>query len=119
MTPASEFYIDALFNEGGTLDTQTFRINKDTEGLQFSEPLTDELGIATLGTVAAGYVALMEIGNISFFRGYLGIKVANGFYNLQLNCRSNKEAFWAVTGIGFNPDVVNAVPALMVMSPMA
>lgn len=119
MTPATEFFIDVLFNEGGLLGKQTFRINKDTDRLLYSEPLTNAQGQFVLGQPALGYVNLMEIGNISFFRCYLGVDIADGYFNTQLRIYSNKEAFWAVTTIGFNPTLNETIDPNMILSPIS
>lgn len=120
MTSSSEFFIDVWFNEAGSLDTQTYRINPDTEGLMFSEPIVgDEIGSYIPGASEAGGIQLAHIGNLSFFRGYLAISNRNGFYNLQLKCYSNKEAFWGVSGIGFDPIKASVVPNTMVISPIS
>lgn len=118
MTPATQLYIDVLFNEGGTLDTQTFLINKDTARLQTSEPLTNALGQLVPGQLPMGWVILSEIGSLSFFRCYLGIKKANGFYNIQPRVRQFKEAFFGITGMALNPELSPAVPSLMVIDPI-
>lgn len=115
LTPATEFFVDVLFNEGGILDQQSFTININTPRLIVSEPLTDALGQLLPGALPMGWVILSEIGNLSFFRCYLGIKKGNGFFNLQLRIRSNKEAFWGITGIGFNPELSPVTPNYMVI----
>lgn len=117
MTPATDLFIDVLFNEGGLLEKQTFNINKDTERLIYSEPLTNAQGQFILGNPALGYVNLMEIGNLSFFRCYLGVDISKGYFNTQLHLYSNKEAFWAVTAIGFNPVLNETIDPHMVISP--
>lgn len=117
MTPATELYVDVLFNEGGLNGKQTFKIHKDAEGLLYSEPLTNAQGQFILGQPALGYVTLMEIGDLSFFRCYLGVAISQGYFNTQLRIYSNKEAFWAVTGIGFNPELNLVIDPSMVLSP--
>lgn len=118
MTPASEFFIDVFFNEEGLFGKQTFKIYKDAVGLLYSDPITDSQGQFIMGRPAMGYVSIHEIGNVSFFRTYLGIDVSKGFYNIQCRCYSNKEAFWAVTGLGFNPTPNITIDPLMMMSPI-
>lgn len=117
MTPATDLFIDVLFNEGGLLDKQTFRINKDTQNLIYSEPLTNAQGQFILGNPALGYVNLLEVGNLSFFRCYLGVDIAKGYFNTQLRMYSNKEAFWAITTIGFNPVLNETIDPHMFISP--
>lgn len=118
MTPATDLYVDVLFNEGGILNKQTFRLNKDTERIYFSEPLTNAAGEFILGTMASGYVIISEIGDVSMFRCYLGISNRHGFYNLQLRFYSNKEAFWGISGYSFNPMLASVIPASNVISPI-
>ncbi len=118
LTPAASFYVDIFFNEGGELDKQTFLISKDTERIQISSPLTNAAGEFIPGQPAAGWVITAEIGDLSFFRCYLGIKNKNGFFNLQPQFRSNCAAFWGVTGIAFNPVPAEQIPSLMVISPV-
>ena len=118
MTPATELYIDVMFNEAGILGRQTYKIERGAEGLIYSEPLTNAQGQFILGSMALGYVTSMEIGNLSFFRTYLGIDISKGYYNIQLRPHSNKEAFWAITGIGANPEVNKTIDPMMVMSPV-
>lgn len=118
MTPATDLFVDVLFNEGGILNKQTFRINKDTPKLLYSQSLTDMLGASVLGQAALGYVTLMEIGDVSFFRCYLGIDITKGFFNIQPRFYSNCAAFYAVTGIGFNAELNPNIDAAMVISPI-
>lgn len=118
MTPSTEIFVDVLFNEGGVLDKQTFKISDSTEGLSFSSPITTAQGQVVLGSVAMGYVTSSQIGDISVFRTYLGIDISKGFHNIQLHFRSNKEAFWAITGIAFNPQMNKATEQLNVISPV-
>lgn len=118
MTPATDLYVDVLFNEGGTLNKQTFRLNKDTERIYFSQPLTNAQGEFILGTMATGYVIISEIGDVSIFRCYLGISNRHGFYNLQLRFYSNKESFWGISGYSFNPMLASVIPASNVISPI-
>jgi hypothetical protein len=117
MTPATQLYIDVLFNEGGLLKKQTYLLNKDTENLYISQPLTNALGQPIMGVVALGYVSLLEIGDLSFFRCYLGISNRSGYYNLQLQFRQNKEAFFAIAAVGYNPIEELVIPSTMVISP--
>lgn len=118
MTPASEFYIDVLFNENGSLKTQTYQINKDTPKLYISQPLTNALGQFVLGQVPLGWVVLSEIGNVSFFRCYLGISNREGYFNIGAKFYSNKQAFWGISGYSWSPVLENSTPANMVISPL-
>lgn len=118
MTPMTDLFIDVLFNESGDLQKQTFRLNKDTENLLISDPITDEAGNLIPGNVILGWVAYEHIGNISFFRGYLGINVSNGYYNLQCRVYQNKSAFFGITGMAHNPKEGDIVPDEMVISPI-
>lgn len=117
MTPQAEFFVDVFFNELGALDKQTFRINKDTPNLLYLFDIGGAFGTEALSETMLGGVSLAELGDVSFFRAYLGISNANGFYNLQLNIRSNKEAFYGITGLGMNPEINEAIDARMVLSP--
>lgn len=117
MTPAADVFVDVFFNELGSLDKQTFRLNKDTVNLLYKVDFGGSLGTDVLGETMLGGVALSELGDVSFFRGYLGISNANGFYNLQINIRSNKEAFWGLTGLAMNPEPTTTVDSMMVISP--
>ncbi len=118
MTPATELYLDVLFNEAGLLEKQTFLINKDTENLYMSEPLTNAAGQLIAGAIPMGWVLLSEIGNLSFFRCALGVRKGNGYFNLQVRARSFKEAFWGITGIAHNPELEEQFPNLFVISPV-
>lgn len=118
MTPATKLYIDVLFNEGGLLDTQTFLISKDTERLMFSAPLTNALGEFILGSIPMGWVETQQIGELSFFRAFLGIKPGNGYFNIQLRFRHNVATFFGITGVSFLPRKENLVPALMFIDPI-
>lgn len=117
MTPQADIFIDVLFNEFGILEKQTFRINKDTPNLLYFPDIGGVLGAEAIADTMLGGVSVADLGNVSFFRCYLGIAIKNGFYNIQCNIRSNKEAFWGITGLGFNPNVNPAVDADMVISP--
>lgn len=118
MTPSTQLYVDVLFNEGGSLATQTFLISKDTERLQFSAPLTNAQGEFILGQPPLGWVIGEEIGNLSFFRAYLGINPGNGFYNIQLRFRANDSSFFGITGVSFIPRKEAVVPPMAVISPV-
>ena len=118
MTPSTELYIDVLYNEGGVFDTKTYLIADGVPGLKFSNPITTAQGQVVLGSVAMGYVSSAQIGDISIFRTYLGADITKGFHNIQLRFRSNKEAFWAITGIAFNPQMNKATEQLNVISPV-
>lgn len=117
MTPAADIFVDVFFNEFGSLDKQTFRINKDTVNLLYKVDIGGMLGSEVLGNMMLGGVSISDLGDVSFFRGYLGIANRNGFYNVQCQIRSNKEAFWGITGIGFNPKPSAVVDGKMVLSP--
>jgi len=117
ITSATDLFVDVLFNEGGLLNTQTFKITKNAKGVLVSESLTDAFGQGTLGTIALGYIRSAQIGDVSFFRTYLGVDISKGYYNIQLRFRSNKATWWAVTGIGFNPKTNVATDSNMVLSP--
>lgn len=117
ITSATELFVDVLFNEGGIQKTQTYLITPNKPGVLASNPLTDSLGKTILGSVALGYVQSASIGGVSLFRTYLGCDISQGFYNVQLRFRSNKAAWWGVTGIGFNPRLNAATDPHMVLSP--
>lgn len=118
MVPQTDLFVDVWFNEAGQLKQQTYRINKDTENLLYKDEVGGMLGSEELGTAMLAGVPVSKLGNLSFFRGYLGIDIGQGYYNIQLRFRSNKQAFWAVTGIGFNPEINPAIDGLMVLSPV-
>lgn len=117
LTPAAEILIDVYFNEFGSLGLQRFRINKDTDGLLYTTNIGGSLGVDETGYTLLGGVALSELSGLSFFRGYLDVTNHYGFYNIQAQVYSNKEAFWAVTGIGLNPEINPVIDAMMVISP--
>lgn len=117
LTSATDLYVDVLYNEGGTFKTQTFLINKDTEGLFYLSPLTGMAGHFTLGSQIAGQVDLEELGDVFFFRCYLGISNREGFFNIQLRFRSNKAAFWGISGMAVNPDLEQIAPAEIFINP--
>lgn len=119
ITPASDIFVDVLFNEDGLLGTQTFRINKDTEGLLYTTDIGGMLGSEELSKPMLGAVSLENIGDLGFFRGYLGLDNSKGFYNMQIRFRSNKEAFWAITGVGLNPEVSPTTDPSMYLSPFS
>lgn len=118
LTPASEFFADVLYNEGGVLKTQTYKINKDTPNLYFSQPLTDAQGQFVQGQPPMGGVILSEIGDVSFFRCYLGISNRIGYFNIQVRFYSNKAAFWGITGAGILPVLAHTTPSEMYISPV-
>jgi len=117
ITSATDLYVDVLYNEGGTFKTQTFLINKDAEGLFYINPITGMAGHFTLGGQIAGQVSLEEIGDVFFFRCYLGISNRDGFFNIQLRFRSNKAAFWGVSGMAVNPKMEMIAPPEIYLSP--
>jgi len=118
MQQSSKFYVDVMFNEGGILKTQTYKITKDTDKLQLSNPLTNALGEFVLGQLPLGWVILKEIGNVCVFRCYLGISNRSGFFNIQLKFYSNSTGFWGIGNYGFSPIVEQVNPPNMVVSPM-
>lgn len=117
ITPSVPLYCDILFNESGELSKQTYLITVNTPGVLVSTPLTSALGQPVLGTVAMGYVETMEIGDVYFFRTYLGINLGNGFYNIQPRFYSNTTGFWGITGVGLSPEINLVIPNNMVLSP--
>jgi len=118
MTPATDLFVDVLYNEGGELKTQTFNIDKDTARLYYSSPLSAALGQPIMGLPILSSTVLAEIGDVSFFRCYLGVSVRHGFYVIQLRIYSNKQAFWAVSGIGFNPSLSPVIPGENIIDPI-
>lgn len=118
ITPASELFVDVLYNEFGEFKTQTFKISKDTPKLYFSQPLTNAKGQFLRGQIPRGGVILPEVGDISFFRCYLGVSSRQGYYNIQLRFYSNKQSFWGITGMSFNPIARPPVPPEMVIDPI-
>lgn len=119
MTPKTELFVDIYFNEEGFLGKQTYRIDKDTEGVILSDPLTNAAGQFIAGQPPAGWVIGSEIGELSFFRCFLGISSNKGYFNLQPVFRSYKQAFWGVTGMSFNPIENEAIPIGMTISPIS
>ena len=107
-----------MFNENGSLKTQTLQINKDTPKLSISQPLTNALGEFVLGQLPLGWVILKEIGNVSFFRCYLGLSNREGYFNITAKFYSNKQAFWGISSYSWSPVLENATPANMVISPL-
>jgi hypothetical protein len=118
MTSASEFYIDIHFNEDGVLGRQTFRINKDTPNLYRSSPLTDEQGNFVLGTPIMGMSGLQGIPDVSMFRCYLAIDVTKSFYNIQPRVYGTRAAFWGITGMAMNPQLLPITPQGFVVAPL-
>lgn len=110
MTPATEFFVDVYFNENGVLGKQVFRINRTTTGLSFSDPITDAMGSFVLGLPILGMSALAGIANLSVFRGFLAIDIAKGFFNIQPRVYGTRAAFWGITALAMNPEVVPIVP---------
>jgi len=122
MVPATDLFIDVLYNELGVLKKQTFNINKDTENASGQNifnltPLTSSLGLPTMGLPMLGSVLLQELGDLSFFRCYLGISNRHGYYNIMLRIYSNKQAFWGITGLGFNTVLEEAIPSELFINP--
>lgn len=118
MTPATDLFVDVLYNKGGQLKVMTFQLNKDTQGLSFSQPLTSALGQPIQGVPILSAVPFSQIGNASAFHGYLGISNRHGYYAIQCRIYSNKAAFWAVSTLGFHANLEAAIPSEMVISPL-
>lgn len=118
MTIASEFYVDVHLNEDGALSTQTYRINKDTDNLYISQPITDEMGAFVLGEPVLGMNSLKGIANLIFFRCYLGVKKKNAFYNVQPRFYGTRAAFWGITGMSMNPTITPIIPSQFLVSPI-
>lgn len=117
MTTATEFFVDVMFNEEGVLGKQTYRINKDTTGLYFSSPITDEMGAFILGVPILGMVALEGIANLSSFRCYLAINKTKGFYNIQARAYGTRAAFWGISAMAHNPEILPIVPTGFLVAP--
>ena len=111
----SDFYIDVLMNEAGILRTQTYRINKSVEGIFLTQVPMAAAGQFIRGLSILGGITDSEL---SFFRCYLPIDIRKGWYNLQVVVRSNHEAFWAVTGLAYNPVQEQMIPAEYVIEPI-
>lgn len=118
MTPASEFFIDIYFNEEGSLDKRTYQINKDTVGLQYTSQITDEQGAFVLGLPILGMASLEGIPDVSFYRGFLALPAKNAFFNIQPRFYGNRAAFWGLTGIAMNPELIPVVPKDMLINPI-
>lgn len=119
MTPASEFFVDVLFNEGGLLEKQTFKINKDTPNLYFSDPITTAQGQFLAGEPTLGGVSLLGIGEVSIFRCYLGINISNGFYSIQPIVYGSREAFFGITAMAMDPELLPTIPVDFLIAPIA
>lgn len=117
MTLASDFYIDIMFDEAGILKIQSFRINKNTPNVEISNPLTNSLGQLIPGILPFGWVIIKEIGNLCFFRCYLGVDINSKHYNFTPRIRSNKEAFFGITALGINPYVEETIQQSLIVSP--
>lgn len=118
ITAASKIYVDVMMNEGGSLSKQTYLISKDTVGIQLSDPISAMLAAFIVGELPFGWVPVGEIGDLAFFRIYLGTAINFGFYNIQLRFYSSNGAFYGITGVGFNPELMPVIPNEMVASPI-
>lgn len=118
LTSASKLYVDVLLNENGKLNKQTYLISKDTKGILYSEPISSMLGDFISGDLPLGWVILSQIGDVSFFRIYLGVNISMGAYNIQLRFYAADGSFYGITGVAFNPEVSLVVPSEMVASPI-
>ncbi len=122
MTPATDLFVDVLYNEGGVFKKQTFNINKDKTNASGQNifnltPLTSSLGLPIMGLPILGSVMLSEIGDLTVFRCYLGTSIRNAYYNIQLRIYSNKQAYWGVTGLGINTALEEAIPSELFINP--
>lgn len=117
MTTASEFFVDVFFNENGVLGKQTYRINKDTTGISFTDSLTDEMGAFILGDPILGMASLSGIAGLRMFRCYLGINVSKGYYNIQPRVYGTRAAFWGITGMAMNPEILPITPFGFIVAP--
>lgn len=123
MIPATDLFIDVLYNEGGILKKQTFNINKDTvngtgQKLFNLQSLTSSLGQPVMGVPILSSVILAEIGDLSIFRCYLGISIRHGHYVIGLRIYSNKQAFWGVNGLGFYTELSETMPSELFINPI-
>ena len=99
-----------MFNEGGSLATKTYLI--DGSGDLTKQPISEALATVMLGIPLMGGTSIIDIDSQGVFRGYLAIPISLAFYNIQLKFDANaKDAEWAVTGLAFNPQIVQEVPA--------
>lgn len=119
ITAATKLYVDVLMNEGGALNTQTYLISKDTEGILLSDPISGMLGKFIIGQLPFAWLPIEEIGDLAFFRIYLGVAIKFGAFNVQLRFYSSNGAFFGITGVGFNPELMPVIPNKMVASPIS
>lgn len=118
MTPASQFFVDVFFNEDGVLGKQTYQIDINTTGLYFSQPITDEQGNFILGQPILGMASLAGIPGVRQFRCYLALDITKAFYNIQPRVYGTRTAFWGITGMAMNPQLLPITPQGFVVSPL-
>jgi len=108
---------DVLYNENGTLATQTFTI-KGT-GPYVSQPMTLAMAQFILGMPVMGDTDLASTtGNVGILKVYLNIPVKYNWYNVQLKFYSTTAgANWSLTGLGMNAQVNTLSPANLGIDP--
>lgn len=120
MNSITELYVDVFFNEDSTsgLEKQTYLLNKNTEGLNFSDPITGSMGQFILGKPVLGGSVFSGVPNLISFRGYLAIPSNYQWYTLQPRFYCNTKSFWAVSVAAVDAQVENVTPQTMMISPI-
>jgi len=114
ITSTTNLYVDVLFNEGGTLQTVTYKI--DGSGQYVSQPISEALAMSMLGLSMLGTGSVTDLDDIGIFRLYLNIPVKYGYYVLGLKFYTNAKASrFGVTGISHAPYGEFGIPSELCM----
>lgn len=109
--------INAYMNEVGSLASQVYTL-KGNNTTFVNQVAVGALGQYALGTAPLGWITNPPTSNFGYYRCYLDISNAYGFYNFQLKFSSTAiGAAWAVDKIGMNPTIENTYPTGLVLGP--
>lgn len=114
------FYVNVLYNEGGSLSTQSYLIAGTNKTIVVNSP-RGGLGAFVLGSPLLGGVdlqTLQDAGKPLFFRAYLETSQALIWQNIQIQAFSNSlGAFWGMTKCVMITEQMNSIPTSLVLGP--
>lgn len=109
----ADFYVDVLFNEGGSLAVVTYHIEGSNASIVDIVPSAG-IGFRPIGQAPIGGIVPTSIG---ILKAYLDIPVSNAYFVVQVRLYSNDlNANWGVHLVGFNPEAVERVPPERIIS---
>lgn len=119
MTQSTTIYADVLYNEKGSLFTQTYEMSVGTTGFQFTNVDIDALGMIPFNQGIMDSLRLSQIQNFGYYRGFLAVPLAFGLFALEVKFYTKQaNAVWYMTGHAVNPLIEPNTPPTMMISPL-